>query len=249
MRFRTFTIIAALAAVVPAAWQAPQPQQPWKGKNLLYFPADITREALVQRMREFSFALDVRCQYCHSGGDGVSFDGVDFPADDKPAKVKARAMLRMTDEINKTLLPKVPSRAEPRVEVECVTCHHGRRTPKSLQTTMFEIVATEGTPAAIAKYRELRNAGTHLGKYNFGEWEINELARRLVGAKDPRSAIAILEMNGEYYPKSAAIDFQIGELQLGLGDKEKALLRYKAALEKDPGLQPAKTRIAELEKK
>ncbi len=239
-----------ILAIVFVLAQAPsQAQPPWKAKNLKYFPPDIARQALVQRMREFSFALDVRCQYCHSGGDGVSLDGVDFTADDKPAKAKARAMLRMTDEINKTLLPKVPSRAEPPVEVECSTCHRGRRTPKSLQTTLFEIVAADGAPAAIAKYRELRNAGTELGKYNFGEWEINELARRLVAAKDPRSAIAILELNGEYYPKSAAIDFQIGELQLGLGDKDKALLRYKAALEKDPGLQPAKARIAELEKK
>ena len=250
MRIRILGIVAMLAAVAPAAGQAPAQQQPpWKGKNLLYFPADITRESLVQRMREFSFALDVRCQYCHSGGDGVSFDGVDFSSDDKPAKVKARAMLRMTDEINKTLLPKVPSRVEPRVEVDCVTCHHGRRTPKSLQTTLFEIVATEGTPAAIARYRELRNAGTHLGKYNFGEWEINELARRLFVAKDLRSAIAILEMNGEYYPKSSSIDFQIGELYRELGEKDKALPRYKAALEKEPGLQPARARIAELEKK
>lgn len=247
MQYRMLAIVVALAAVTPAAGQAPQ--APWKGRNLQYFPADITREALVQRMREFSFALDVRCQHCHSGGDGVSFDGVDFPSDDKPAKVKARAMLRLTDEINKTMLPKIPSRADPRVDVDCATCHHGVRLPKSLQTTLFEVVAAEGAPAAVARYRQLRDAGTHLGKYNFGEWEINELARRLFVAKDPRSAIAILEMNGEYYPKSASIDFQIGELHRELGEKDKALPRYKAALEKEPGLQPARARIAELEKK
>jgi hypothetical protein len=246
MRIRIFAVAAALAAVAPAAGQAPQP--PWKGKNLQYFPADIKREVLVQRMRELSLALDVRCQYCHTGGDGVSFDGVDFSSDDKPAKVKARAMLRMTDDINRTMLPKIPSRAEPRVEVDCATCHRGRRLPKSLQTTLFEIVALEGAPAAVAKYRELRNAGTHLGKYNFGEWEINELARRLFVAKDLRSAIAILEMNGEYYPKSAAIDFHLGELHRELGEKDKALARYKAALEKEPANQAAKARIAELEK-
>ena len=48
-------------------------------------------------MREFSFALNVRCQYCHTGGDGISFEGVNFASDEKPAKVKARAMLRMVD--------------------------------------------------------------------------------------------------------------------------------------------------------
>ena len=53
-------------------WAMPMPavaQDP--PKNLQYFDADIARGDLIQRMREFSFALDVRCQYCHAGGDGA----------------------------------------------------------------------------------------------------------------------------------------------------------------------------------
>jgi hypothetical protein len=103
---RTILIVALLA-------QAQQP--PWEPKNLRYFPKDITREALVQRMREFSFALNVRCQYCHAGGDGISFDGVRLRVGRQAAKVKARAMLKMIDAINTTLLADMPSRAEPRV--------------------------------------------------------------------------------------------------------------------------------------
>ena len=243
-----FGVAAAVVmafVTIAGAQQAGSP--PWKGKNLQYFPADISRETLTQRMREFSFALNVRCQYCHSGGDGVSFEGVDFSSDEKPMKVKARAMLRMTREINDTLLAKIPSRAEPRIEVACVTCHHGRRQPKSLQTVLFEIIETEGVPAAVARYKELRG-NMVAGLYNFGEWEINELARRLLEAKKPDAAIAILEMNGEYYPKSAEIDFNIGELLLAKGEKDKALARYKVTLEKAPNHQGAKTRIAQLEK-
>lgn len=246
MRYRILAIVAVFAMVAPAAGQQPAP---WKGKNLKYFPADIKREVLTQRMREFSFALDVRCQHCHSGGDGISFDGVDFSADDKPAKLKARAMLRMTDEINTTLLPKVPSRAEPPVTVDCATCHHGLRLPKSLQTTLFEIVSTDGAPAAIARYRALRSSDTLSGKYNFGEWEINELARRLVEAKKPDAAIALLEMNGEFYPKSVAIDITIGEIRLAGGERDKAIASFKQALAKDPSNERIKARIAELEKK
>jgi Photosynthetic reaction centre cytochrome C subunit len=227
--------------------QAPQ-QPPWKPKNLRYFPQDITREALVQRMREFSFALSVRCQYCHSGGDGISFDGVDFGSDDKPAKLKARAMLKMTDAINTTLLADVPSRAEPRVVVNCATCHHGLALPKSLQTTLFEIVQKDGAPAAIARYKELR-ADTTLGRYNFGQWETMELARRLDAAKNTSAAIAILEMTGEYYPKSPEVDYQIGELRLMRGEKDLALASLRRALEKAPGDERLKARIAEVEKK
>ena len=245
MRYRLFAIVSVCALAAPSA--AHQPPE-WRGKNLQYFPKDITRPALVQRMREFSFALAVRCQHCHAGGDGISFDGVDFSSDDKPAKNKARAMLRLTDEINTTMLPKVPSRAEPRVDVTCATCHHGLRLPKSLQTTLFEIVQKDGAPAAVAKYKELR-ADMTLGAYNFGQWEINELARRLAEAKNTAGAIAILEMNGEYYPKSAEIDYQIAELHLARGEKDKALQRFKTALDKAPDDTRLKARIAELEKR
>ncbi len=246
MRYRILAIAALLAAVAPAAGQQ---EPPWKGKNLKYFPADIKREALTQRMREFSFALGVRCQHCHSGGDGISFEGVDFSSDYKQAKLKARAMLRMTDEINTTLLPNVPSRAEPRVTVDCATCHHGVRLQKSLQTTLFEIATTEGAPAAVARYRALRSSDTLSGKYNFGEWEINELARRLTDAKQPEAAIALLEMNGEFYPKSPSIDYAIGELRLAAGDRDKALASFRQALAKAPDDARLKARIAELEKK
>src|SRR5262245_11772485 len=208
MRTIPFVVLLASAAFAAAGAQTPPQQPPWKPKNLRYFPQDITREALVQRMREFSFALNVRCQYCHAGGDGVSLEGVDFASDEKPTKLKARAMLKMTRTINSSLLTEIPSRAEPKIEVDCVTCHHGRRQPKTLQTMLFETIDSEGIAAAVTRYKEARGNMVS-GVYNFGEWEINELARRLVEAKKPDAAIAMLEMNGEYYPKSATIDFGI----------------------------------------
>jgi hypothetical protein len=247
MRHRTIAIVAACVLVAPAAAQ--DPQTPWKGKNLKYFSPDITRERLTQRMREFSFALGVRCQYCHAGGDGISFEGVDFSSDEKPAKVKARAMLRMTDEVNRSLLTQIPSRVEPRVDVDCVTCHRGLALPKTLQTTLLEIIDADGASAAVARYRELRRDQALSGRYNFGEWEINELARRLVEANNTAAAITVLEMNGEFYPKSADIDFQLGELHRLRGEREQAVRRYHSALEKSPQHQGAKRRLEELEKK
>lgn len=79
---RRYLLCLAFAVAVTAPAAARAPQAPWKGENLQYFPKDIARPALVQRMREFSLALGVRCQYCHTGGDGVSFDGVVFGSDD-----------------------------------------------------------------------------------------------------------------------------------------------------------------------
>jgi hypothetical protein len=247
MRLHSIAIAVACVLVAPAAAQ--DPQTPWQGKNLKYFPQDITRERLVQRMREFSFALGVRCQYCHAGGDGISFEGVDFSSDEKHTKVKARAMLRMLDDVNNSLLTQIPSRAEPRVVVDCATCHRGLPLPKTLQTTLLEIVNKDGVPAAVTRYRELRRDQALTGRYNFGEWEINELARRLFEANNSAGAIAILEMNGEFYPKSADIDFQLGELHRTRGERDQAVQHYRATLEKAPQHQGAKRRLEEMEKK
>jgi hypothetical protein len=243
---RRLLYAVSLLLLAPVVSGAQTPQAPWRGENLQYFPKDMPRPQLIQRMREFSFALDVRCQYCHTGGDGISFDGVVFAADDKPAKVKARAMLRMVDQINNAMLPQLPSRAEPRVSVDCATCHRGSALPKSLQTTLFEIVEKDGAAAAVARYRALRQNTMVAGKYNFGEWEVNELARRLTEAGNPAAAIAILEMNGEFYPKSADIDFTIGELHRSRGEHDKAVQRYRAVLEKNPQHQGAKRWLTEL---
>ena len=240
-------IVFVFSVTGPALAQPPQ--TPWKGENLQFFPKDISRERLTQRMREFSLSLNVRCQYCHVGGNGVSFEGVNFASDDKPAKVKARAMLRMVDQLNETVLPQLPDRAVPRVKVDCVTCHHGLALPKSLQTTLLEIIDKDGVAAAAARYRALREEGLTQGRYNFGEWEMNELARRLSEAGKSEAAIAMLQLNGEFNPKSGDIDFFIGELRRERGERDLAAQSYRAALAKAPQHQGASRRLSELEKK
>ena len=64
----TLLAIASLALVPPGRAQIPDEFQ-----NLKILPKDISKDDLLVVMRDFSFALDVRCQYCHVGGDGVSF--------------------------------------------------------------------------------------------------------------------------------------------------------------------------------
>jgi tetratricopeptide (TPR) repeat protein len=134
------------------------------------------------------------------------------------------------------------------VEVNCATCHRGLRRPKSLQTTLFELIQRDGAAAAVARYKELR-ADTTAGLYNFGQWETMELARRLMEAKNTSAAIAILQLTGEYYPKAPDVDLQIAEIHYLRGEKEEALASYRKTLEKAPDNPRAKARIAELEKK
>lgn len=238
-----FAFLALFVTSKPAAAQIPTTFQ-----NLQHFPRDITREDLVQRMREFSFALGVRCQYCHAGGDGISFDGVKFESDEKVTKQKARYMLKMVGELNDKMLTAVPSRALPTVRISCATCHRGSALPRTLEDELARIIAAEGVPAAVAKYRELRRDTMHLGRYNFGEWSMNELGDRLAREGNVDGAIAMFQLNAEFYPKSAEIDLRLGELFVTKGDKERAIASFKAALEKQPNNPRAKQRLEELSK-
>jgi len=242
---RTANRVILLLALLTGRTAAAPPEKP---KNLKYFPKTITRDALIQRMREFSFALGVRCQYCHTGGDGVSFEGVDFSSDEKAAKVKARAMLRMVDALNGRLLPKVPARHQPPVKMDCVICHRGLPLPRTLPMELTEVIGKEGIPAAVTRYRELREKTMPLGRYNFDEWTMNELARSLALSGNSAAAIAMLELNAEFYPKSADIDFQLAELHRARGEREQAIARYKSVLDKRPESPVAKQRLEELEK-
>lgn len=241
MALLTAWIVLALVSVARA-------QMPEKFENLQYFPKDIARDALVQRMREFSFALGVRCQYCHAGGDGVSFEGVVFKSDEKLAKRKARFMLRMVDTLNASILADVPGRREPAVRMDCVHCHRGSPIPRTLAAVMTEVIDEKGPQAAVERYRELRG-NMAAGKYDFGEWSVNELARTLAERGNTDAAIVMLEMNAEYHPKSAAIDGHLAELHRKRGERDKAIARYRMVLQKEPNNQRALQALKDLEGK
>lgn len=229
----------------PTGNQRPTEQPP---KNLQYFSKDTPRDALIPRMREFTMALGVRCQYCHAGGDGQSLQGVMFDSDEKTAKRKARAMLHMVDDINTKLLSTIPDRTVPAVQVQCVTCHRGSPIPKTLDTVLTETIQSDGVDAAVAKYRQLRADTMVLGRFNFGEPTLSEVARRINRAGKPEAAIAMLKLNQEFYPKSADIDLQLAETYLGTGNKEAAIAAVKSAVEKQPDNPRAKRRLEELSK-
>ena len=216
------------------------------GSNLQVLPQDIQRDSLVEIMRGFSFALGVRCQYCHVGGDGVSFEGVDFASDEDPDKRKARFMLRMVETLNHSMLPLMADRDAPSVTVGCKTCHRGSARPELLTDVLRTVLDSEGPGAAAERYTELREQTYGSGMYDFGEWEMNVLGERLADEGRTEDAIAVFEINLEQYPQSLAILMSLGGLHERVGDTEQALARYRAVLEVAPGNEAATARIAAL---
>ena len=144
---KTFVLAFSLAAPSLAfAQDGPE--------NLQYFPTDMTREEIVAEMRHFSFALGVRCQHCHERNpDGRGFD---FSSDANPNKEKARVMLFMTDQINRTLASNLAERSNPPVVVICKTCHRGSEKPRLLWQEMLLAAHEGGAEAAIDRFDYLR---------------------------------------------------------------------------------------------
>lgn len=223
-------------AAGPAAAQIPT-----EFRNLEVLPEDIPRDSLIQLMRSFSFATGLRCEGCHVMGEGGSFEGARFHLDDKLTKRRARYMLRMVNRLNDEILPDLPERDRPAVRVECKTCHRGQRTPHLLRTELRAVIDSSGVEAAVARYRELREHAMDEGAYDFGVWEMNELARQLEADGRVDEAAAMLELNEEFHPRDASIPRTLGPLYETLGRTDDAVAAYRRAL----GLNPRDGRSLE----
>jgi hypothetical protein len=232
-----------LGLVILLAPGAAAGQIPEKFENLKVLPADIKRDSLVQLMRSFSFATGLRCEDCHVLGENNAFEGARFQLDDKPNKRKARFMLDMVNKLNQELQAGLPNRDSLTLAVECKTCHRGNAKPFLLRTELHRIVITEGIPAAIARYRLLRERGTLMGAYDFREWEMNELARQLAAEGKTAAAIAMLVLNEEFYATSPSIPALLGTLYERESRKDDAIAAYRRALERNPNDRASRARL------
>lgn len=225
---RALLALASLTLASPASAQIPE-----EFRNLEVLPDSITRDSLVLLMRSFSFATGLRCEECHVMGENGSFQGARFDLDEKPLKAKARYMLRMVNRLNEEILPELPDRGVPGLAVECKTCHRGMRVPHLLRTELHRVIEERGVEAAIERYRELREDALR-GAYDFGVWEMNELARELEAAGQDAEAAAMLELNEEFHPRSASIPRELGPILERLGHVDEAIAAYRRALGLDP---------------
>jgi tetratricopeptide (TPR) repeat protein len=239
-------LLAALAIPSLATAQVPE-----KFENLQVLPKDIPRDTLLRIMQGFTRALGVRCDFCHVPREGAAPNPggppqLNFAADDKPEKKNARVMIRMVRNINGEQLPMLADRAAPPVNVQCVTCHRGLARPMTLDMVLARTVERAGVDSAIQQYRGLRTTSALSGRYDFSEATINDLAQQLGASGKTSDALALLQMNQEFYPGSGQIDFAMGELHRQRGEREQAIVSYRAALVKQPQNRQARARLTEL---
>jgi hypothetical protein len=192
-------------------------------------------------MPTIAAALGVTCEYCHARGGGppaVTSSG-------KRRQDVAREMIAMTQALNATVQAVTGKAASEAVSVQCVTCHRGVPIPRQLVDVLWPTLVRQGAPAAVAQYRELRGQFHGTGGYDFSEGTLISLAQR-IGAARPDDAIALMELNLEFFPRSARSYVTLAISQ-SRRDESAAIASLKKALEIGPDDGEVKGRLYQLE--
>ena len=132
MSIRYACLAAALCASAPALLLAQPPagappagsgRPPMQATNLKVLTPDTN---IFQTMQGFTQALGVRCEFCHAQNPDTHRN--DFASDANPHKDIARAMIRMTQDINAKYLAQLPNMTD-KPTISCGTCHRGQSEP------------------------------------------------------------------------------------------------------------------------
>src|ERR1700681_4945673 len=153
-----------------------------------------TTRNLLADMQSYGQALGVTCEYCH-----VAPANSGLP---QPKKDIARTMIAMTRDLNIQVQLATGKAAVEATRVDCATCHRGVIVPRPLGQTIAQTLQFKGADAAVAQYRDLRTRYYGRGSYDFGEDELVDVARSVASVR-PDDAIALLELNLEFNPRSA----------------------------------------------
>ena len=214
--------------------------------NLQILPKDSSREQVLATMAAFTAALGVQCNYCHvqEGRGGRN----DMAADEKPPKKAARGMMLLAREINTKLPEAVGKGADATTRVGCATCHRGVPIPKQITDIVTEAAAGGGATAGLAKFKELREKFYGGQSYDFSEDDLLTIAQRANTAGKADDAIAYLQANVEYFPKSVRTYSAMAQMKNAKGDKAGAIAALEKAVELDPNNAQAKAQLENLKK-
>lgn len=227
MRLVIAAVVLCPLLAAPAAAQWP----PEKFENLQVLSDSIPLRDLVDLMAGFTRALGVRCTYCHVGEEGRPLGTYDFPSDDKPTKRKAREMLEMVTAINARYLPRLEEREDPPVAVQCVTCHGGITTPRTLQDVLLLADRAGGLDSLLATYRALREQYHGRAAYDFGEVPLADVAGTLRGDGRLADAVRLYGLNVEQNPAARFPKLQYAQAAVELafvdGGPPAGVARYR----------------------
>ena len=274
MKTTAFGLFLAFAVAVSASAQNEAPAA-GRGRgapprNLQVLPKDTAPQEVGAMMQQFTRALGVQCTYCHvqntpppltaeeaaaqaaanppaagrgrGRGQGPQMD---FAADTKRQKQTARLMLTLVNDLNARIAA-IPGRRADVSRVQCATCHRGVPNPQMLGELLNQTMTGKGEAAAVALYRELRQKYLGTEAYDFREAVLLDLGRQSLAASKPDDALAWLQLNTEFYPKSTDSYLVLAQVHERKRDQAAAIKDVEKALALDPDNAAAKRQLGRL---
>ncbi len=242
--------LSGLAALAPGALAA-QTAGRWPPDSLIntqVIPRTTPVVQVIGTMRNITFALGVRCQFCHVGEEGMPLERFDFASDEKRTKLVARQMMRMVQEISRRIdtLPAHQDHRHAAVQVTCTTCHRGVTRPVPLPEILVDAGTAAGADSALRAYQALR--GRYYGRdaYDFSESALSIAAFRLGRAGKFDEAFALLRRNEELFPGSSAMYVFRGNITLMKGDTAAAAAAFREAIRRDSTNNEARGRLRDI---
>ena len=237
-----------LPVLVPVLALGAQPPGKWPPDsliNLQVLPKNASPTQVWGNMRNIAGGLGVECTFCHVGPAGAPLERIDFASDEKRNKLVARQMMRMVQEVNRRL-DSLPGRPTSTVTVTCNTCHRGVSRPVPLAQIIAEVATASGADSAIRTYRALRER--HYGReaYDFGELSLNSAAFRVGRAGKTDDALALLRLNEQLYPNTAALAIIRGNVYLMRADTAAAAASFRDAIRREPANDEARGRLRDI---
>lgn len=214
--------------------------------NLKVLPRTMTPREVVDVMRGFTRALGVRCSTCHLGEEGQPLTSYDFVSDERRGKVVAREMIRMTGAINEQTIARLPERPDSSLQVTCATCHRGVARPVPLERIIVQAAVASGADSAVRAYRALRETYYGRAAYDFSEGTLVSAAQQLSQQQRFGDALALLDLDNEFYPRGAELMLATGDVHRARGDTASAVKAYRETLVRNPRSQPARQRLTQL---
>jgi len=191
----------------------------------------------VSQMQSIANSLGVTCNYCHSAERGSG--------QPEPRKQIAKAMMEMTDELNSRIRAATGKEAGQVTEIQCSFCHRGVAIPKPIGDVVWQTMREKNVAAAVDQYRDLRKQFYGRATYDFGEDPLVTLAQQIANAR-PDDAIALMNLNLEYYPKSVRSLLALSFAQTRKLDDAAAIASLEHALEIEPENGIIKGRLEQL---
>ncbi len=211
-------------------------------------PLLSVEEQLAQQAAQAAAAAANPQQGGRGRGRGRGGPQMDYAADEKRQKAVARVMLAMTRDINTRLASSLKKPAGEITRVQCATCHRGVTIPAQLSDVLRQTMLGKGEGAAVVQYRELRQQYLNTGAYDFREATLLDLGRESLATHKPDDALAWLQLNVEFYPRSTASYVELAKAHLAKRDRDAASADLTRALSIDPANADAKRELAKLEK-